>query len=387
MKRKVLVMASTFARWKDDTLPPFVYELSKKLTSTFDIIVLAPSYPASKDFETMDNMKVYRFHYFFKKYEKLAGSGGILPTLKKNKWYYFQVPFFLMGEFFALRKRIKEDNPDIIHAHWILPQGLIAYLNYKISRKKVGYVVTSHGSDIMGLKGFLFLKKAILKNAKKINVASNAIKKEILENIDSSLTIEVIPMGIDTDLFNEDKKDISLKKKNKIDGPFLLYVGRIAPEKGIDLLIEAMPEVINKFPEVKLMIIGEGTIKEEIVNRVDELNIKNKIIFMGWVDNKKLPKYYATADVFVCPSRREGSPVSYIESLACGTPLVVGDIPISNEIIKNKEMGLVVKHNPEDVSKGIISVISMKNKKRFNSEIKKNYDHKVIVKKFEEVLR
>jgi len=152
MKRKVLVMASTFPRWKDDTIPPFVYELSKRLTDEFDISVLTPAYPNATDFEVMENMKVHRFHYFFKKYEKLAGSGGILPTIKKNKWFYFQVPFFLLGEFIALRKLIKETNPDIIHAHWILPQGMIAYLNYKISRKKTEYVVTTWGADMFVFK-------------------------------------------------------------------------------------------------------------------------------------------------------------------------------------------------------------------------------------------
>ncbi|MBU3940600.1 MAG: glycosyltransferase family 4 protein, partial [Nanoarchaeota archaeon] len=104
MKKKLLVFASTFPRWKNDSIPPFVYELSKRLTKDFDVSVLAPGYPGAKDYEIMDKMKIHRFHYFFRKYEKLAGSGGILPALKKNKFYYFQVPFFMTAEFFALKK-------------------------------------------------------------------------------------------------------------------------------------------------------------------------------------------------------------------------------------------------------------------------------------------
>ena len=75
--KKILVMASTFPRWANDVNPVFVYELSKRLTSEFDVSVLAPSFPGSKSFEVMDNMKVHRFRYFFKRFEKLAGSGGI----------------------------------------------------------------------------------------------------------------------------------------------------------------------------------------------------------------------------------------------------------------------------------------------------------------------
>ena len=69
-KRKLLVFASTFHRWKNDTIPPFVYELSKRLTKDFDVSVLAPAYSEARDFEVMDKMRVYRFRYFFKKYEK-----------------------------------------------------------------------------------------------------------------------------------------------------------------------------------------------------------------------------------------------------------------------------------------------------------------------------
>ena len=85
MKKKLLVMTSTFPRWKNDTNPPFVYELSKRLVDDFEVTILAPSFPGAKKDEVMDKMTVHRFRYFFSKFEKLAGSGGILPTLKKKK--------------------------------------------------------------------------------------------------------------------------------------------------------------------------------------------------------------------------------------------------------------------------------------------------------------
>ncbi|MCK9596042.1 glycosyltransferase [Candidatus Pacearchaeota archaeon] len=382
MKKKLLVFASTFPRWKNDTLPPFVYELSKRLTEEFDVSVLAPSFPGAKDFEVMDKMKVYRFHYFIKRYEKLAGSGGILPTLKKNPLFFFQVPFFLLGEYLALKRAVQEIKPDVIHAHWIIPQGWIAS---KIKKKfDVPYVVTSHGSDIMGLKGFLGIKKETLENAKRITVVSDSIKKEIIKNIDSSLKnkIEIIPMGIDIKLFNPNKKDLSIKKKYNINGPFLLFVGRLAPEKGIDLLINAMPQVIKNNPKTKLLIIGDGTLKNNLKEQVKNLGIEKNIIFIGWVDNKDLPRYYATADLFVCPSLREGSPVSYVEALACGTNILVGDIPISRELIK-KFGGNITKHNSEDITKQII--LSLRSKKKIKNV--NDYDWTNVKSKFEGVLR
>ena len=101
-KKNLLIVTSTFPRWKNDTDPPFVFELAKRLTDAFNINVLAPNYPDALDEETIEGLKVHRFRYFLKNLEILAGSEGILPTLKKNKLFYLLVPFFILAEFFAL---------------------------------------------------------------------------------------------------------------------------------------------------------------------------------------------------------------------------------------------------------------------------------------------
>jgi len=277
----------------------------------------------------------------------------------------------------------------MIHAHWIIPQGFVAAICKKLYG--VPYVVTSHGSDIMGLKGFDSIKKFTLRNADKITVVSNAIKEEVLTNIDSSLEdkIEVIPMGVDTKLFNPNKKDNSIKKKHKINGPFLLFVGRLAPEKGVSYLIEAIPSILKKYPKAKLMLIGDGTLKEELVKKVEELKIENSVVFMGKIQNKNLPKYYATADIFVSPSLREGSPVSYIESLSCGTPIIVGDLPVSREIV-GANRGFVV--NPKDIkniSNNIIRLLSKNKiiKSELYNSIQRDYDWENIANQFKGVLK
>ncbi|MCX7697837.1 MAG: glycosyltransferase [Candidatus Goldbacteria bacterium] len=382
-RKKVLVLTSTFPRWKDDTLPPFVYELSKRLAEYFDITVLAPSYPGAKDFEIMDGMKVYRFHYFLRPFEKLAGSGGILPVLKTKPLYYLVVPFFLLGEYLAARKIVKEIKPDIIHAHWIIPQGLIAYFIKK--KYNVPYVVTSHGSDLMGIKNFNSIKNIILKNAKNITVVSNFLKEEV-KKINLNLKADVIPMGVDSELFNPNKKDLNIKKKYKIEGIFLLYVGRLAPEKGVEKIIELMPSILSKYNNIKLILIGEGVLKDKLLKKVKELKIVNNVIFIKWINNRELPKYYATADYFICLSEREGMPISYIEALACGTPIIVNNLPVCHELV-GKNRGYILKNNVKEQ----ILLYLLKNKKinkmRLHNYIKRNYDWKNITNKYLRILK
>jgi len=393
MKEKLLVFASTFPRWKNDILPPFVYELSKRLTNDFEVYVLAPSFPGAKNFEEMEGIKVYHFHYFIKKYEKLAGSGGILPMLKKNPLYYFQVPFFLLGEYFALKRAIKTIKPKVIHAHWIIPQGWICSLMH--NKYNIPYIVTTHGGDIFGLQGkFLTnLKRKTLQKAKSITVVSNAIKKEILEKIDSNLKIKVISMGVDSKLFNPSKRDLSIKKKYNIEGPFLLFVGRLAEKKGVKYLLDAMPKVLKKNPKTKLMIIGTGPLENELKERTINLGINKNVIFMGAIQNKELPRYYATADVFIGPSitakggDTEGFGLTFVEAGMSGCWLIGSDVGGISDIIKDGKNGFLVKEkDSKDIAEKIIKSLKIKNKK-IQSKILNKFDWKVISKKYAEVLR
>ena len=131
-KKKLLVLTSTFPRWKNDPKPSFVYDLSKKLANHFDIFVIGPQFPGAKRYENIDNLKIYRFKYFIARFQKLTDMDGILAALTKSKLNYIIIPFFLCAELYALLKYSRNHKPDLIHAHWIIPQGFIAYINYKL---------------------------------------------------------------------------------------------------------------------------------------------------------------------------------------------------------------------------------------------------------------
>lgn len=375
--KKVLVLSSTFPRWVGDTNSPFVLDLSSRLNKSFDVSVLAPHYPGSKNFEIIGGLKVFRFRYFISRFEQL--TGGILPLLKKNKLYFFIVPFFLLGQLAAAIRIVDREHPDLIHAHWVVPQGLTALILKKIFG--LPYVVTSHGSDLHTLK-LNFLKKIILNNADKITVVSNQLLEEI-RRIDPKLVLktEVIPMGVDTNLFNPKKASPSLKKKYHIQGSFLLFVGRLAPEKGLINLIKAMPSVINKHPQTKLLIVGGGPLETELKSVSHQLGVSRNIVFVGPIQHQDLPPYFATADIFVSPSLKEGSPVTYIEAIASGTYIAVGDIPISRELISSPDIGILLQPDSDDISQKINATISSH---KYNHKINhcKEYTLDHTVKKF-----
>lgn len=354
MKPKLLVVTSTFPRWSNDTDPPFVYELSKRLTGNFEITIHTPHYPGAKAKEIMDGMHVHRFRYFFPPFNKLAGSTGILPTLRTNKLYVAIVPFFLLAQFFSLLFLIQKDRPDVIHAHWIIPQGFVTAILQIFS--KVPVVITAHGADVFGLQGTLFslVKRFTLKKCKKLVVVSKALAEALLPFTESAVQTKVIPMGVDSSIFTPNRRSKRIREEYATDGPFLLYVGRLTEKKGVCYLIAAMELVIQKIPNTKLLIIGNGELEQELKQQVKQLKLDDQILLIGSISNKDLPEYYASADIFIGPSvqvqggDREGFGLTLVEAAMSGCPVIASDSGGITDIVQDSRTGFLVP--PGDVN-------------------------------------
>jgi len=361
-KKNLLIITSTFPRWENDTDPPFVFELAKRLTDVFNITVLTPNYPGALINETVAGIKVHRFRYFLKNLEILAGSQGILPTLKKNKLFYMIVPFFILAEFFALLKLIRKTKPDIIHAHWILPQGFVTALAHKIIG--VPFVVTTHGGDIYGLQGkfALALKGYALRNASTVTVVSRDIQNIIKHRFGGDIHSEVIPMGVDAALFHPEKNDPKIREQFGIKGPFLLYVGRLSEKKGVTYLLEAISLVLEHIPDCKLLIVGTGELNKELRAQAESLNLSStrKAVFLGAVPNNELPSYFASADIFIGPSvvveggDTEGFGLTFVEAAMSGCIVVGTNVGGISDIIEDGETGFLV---PEKDPKAIAGIL------------------------------
>ncbi len=148
-----------------------------------------------------------------------------------------------------------------------------------------------------------------------------------------------------------------IRKKEKI----VLSVGRLSREKGHHYLIEAIPIILKKIPQIKFNIIGDGNQKEYLLNFSRKLNIKNKVNFIGTVSHNNLFPYYSQADILVMPSLSEGHSLVPIESLACGTPVIATKIGGIIETVIDDYNGLLVEaKNSEAIALAVIKIFSDK---------------------------
>lgn len=363
---KILVLATTFPRWKNDSTPRFVYDLSDRVATKYNVIVLAPHYEGAAKKEKIGKLDIRRFVYFKPEtLQKLCYDGGVIPNMKKSFFARTQLPLLIISEFISSYKIIKNENISMLHAHWILPQGFVGVFLKKIF--KIPLLVTIHGSDLFPLKGSLFkhLHRFVMKNSDIITVNSIATRNELVNRFPIySSKIKVIPMGVDINLFKNRKiKKPKKYSKNKI----LLFVGRLSDQKGLQYLIDSIPDIAKYDSKVKLLIIGEGPYEKVLQERLLNSDIEKHVEFLGAMSKTEIAKYYNFSDIFVMPSLStktgtEALGLALLEAMASGCVVIgtnVGGIPFS---IKNNYNGILIKQKDKlELSNAIITLL--KNKK------------------------
>jgi len=395
--KTALVLTSTFPRWKNDTTPRFVYELSNRLAAKgTKIIVMAPHADGALKQENLGHVDVRRFRYFYPpKFQKLAYGAGIIPNFKRSFAAKLNVPFFLLSEYFSAKCLIDKENPNIIHAHWLIPQGIIGAM---LKNRKTKLIVTVHGSDLFPLKNFVFraLQRKVLKKCDFCTVNSEATKNELIKRFpEYKNKVRLIPMGVDMKIFSP--KNVKSQFKQYSNQKIILFVGRLNEQKGIDYLIKSLSSVNKKIFNSRLLIIGEGAYKKKLQKLADSLKLQN-IEFLGSVPHQRLPDYYNLADVFVLPAvtskiGTEGQGLVLAEAMACGTCVIGTDTGGIKFLIKNNQNGLLVKERDEFALADNITKILSNNKlkqklsKNGMGFVKKNYSWDTIVGKFDKLYR
>lgn len=390
--KSILVLTSTFPRWANDTDPPFVMELSRRLVKeNIRIDILAPHAEGAKQKEIMHGMTVYRYRYFFSKWERLAYAGGILANLKKNKLLYFLVPLLLISQTLAILKLIKKNKYDLIHAHWLIPQGFLAVLVSRIFDKNCPKILcTSHGGDLFSFQSSLFLKvkKSILGHCDGVTVVSNYMRDICLQIINIDEKLHVCPMGVDL------VSTFRPVEKTERDDNTILFVGRLVEKKGVFILLDAINILIQDYPDLELLIVGDGPERDKLEERCEVLNIVDSVKFRGALNQEQLPKIYTQATMAVMPSiidsrnDQEGLGLVAIEAMGCGTAVIISALPAVQDIVEDGVNGILVQPgNANALANAIKNLLVDKNTReiiasRARQSVIEKFDWQVAVKKY-----
>ena len=241
----------------------------------------------------------------------------------------------------------KNGKFDVIHAH----DWLVAYSAKSIKESyNIPLISTIHATESGRNSGIHDETQRYINDSEwmltyessEVIVNSNYMKNEVQRLFGLPYDkINVIPNGVNLQLFSNFNVDYDFRRQYAMDNEkIILYVGRLVYEKGIQNLIAAMPKILDRYHDSKLIICGRGGMIDELREQVKYLGIDNKVYFAGYCDSKKMQKMYKCADVAVFPSTYEPFGIVAIESMLSGTPTIVSDVGGLNEIVEHGVTGM-----------------------------------------------
>ena len=313
----------------------------------------------------------------------------------------FNIPFLCrevnlfndIRAFILLYKLLKNENFTIIHTH-SSKAGLLARVAAKLNKTPI-VIHTVHGfafNDFMTLlkkKFYITIERILAIWTDVLITVSNLNKKKIIDlKIAKKENIINIYSGIDFDLFTNERNNNFKRELNLNNDHFLIgSVGRLSLQKDPITMVSAFDIVVKRFPNAHLVLVGDGELREKIVEKIDELKLNDKIHLTG---NKSSPwKIYHSMDLFIMSSIYEGLGRSITEALSCGVPVVCTNVEGVPEIVRDNITGILIPpKNPKKLAEGIIDSLSdMDSAKKRAEEGRKfvcaNFDVKEMVSDIE----
>jgi glycosyltransferase involved in cell wall biosynthesis len=351
---RLLVLSSTYPRFRDDPEPGFVHQLALRLARDFEVTVLAPHAPGAATAETLDGVRVLRYRYAPAALETLVTGGGIVANLKRAPWKWLLVPGFLLALAWRTWRLLRQWRPQLVHAHWLVPQGLIATLCGARA-----LLVTSHGADLFALRAWPLpaLKRFVVRRAAAASVVSAAMREELARLGAAAEKVRVMPMGVDL-------QELFTPAPVPRDPDEILFVGRLVEKKGLQHLIEALPAIRRARPGAFLTIAGFGPEEARCRALAQRLGLEAVVRFVGPVPQAELPALYRRAALFAAPfveaasGDQEGLGLVVVEALGCGCPVVASDLPAVRDIFGGPSKCLVAPGSPAALAGAITGALA-----------------------------
>lgn len=293
-------------------------------------------------------------------------------TVEANIFRFSSMPFISFTDrrvayrgFFEATKVAREVKLDIVHTQTEFALGMIG--KYVAHQLKIPAIHTYHTmyEDYLHyvLNGHLLrpyhvkqFTNVFLKNMDGVIAPSKRVEM-LLRRYKVSIPLKIIPTGVDIKSLNTPvNRNVRHELGIADNDPVLLTLSRIAGEKKIDRILNVMPEIIDEFPKLHLVIAGDGPDVETLNEQVERLTLEDHVIFAGDVLHEDVGAFYKMADLFISASDTETQGLTYIEALAAGTKCVVYDTDYTEHVFDDKDFGQVFTR-PEQMRDEILSYL------------------------------
>ena len=332
-----------------DTQATYVHDINRHLVRRgHSVTVVTPGDPSLAREDTFDGVKIVRFPLELPAdltYGRVAQSRvswlGRFARLAVMAHY-------LEAQHRAILVEASKGQVDVIHAHWAIPTGPAAVLAAR--KLEVPCIITMHGGDVYvnPEQGYDFptrwyVRPALrwtLRHAGALTAITEDCRQHALRAGAPADRIRLVFNGTDLRRFSPDENG---DRRGPRFGPNMIFACRqLFPRKGIRFLLEAAAQLKPRFPDLKVVLAGDGFERPELARLAESLGLGPDVTFLGWVPNTDLPPYYRAAAVSVIPSLEEGFGIPAAEAMGCEVAVVASDAGGLPEVVEDGVTGLVV---------------------------------------------
>lgn len=368
--RSFLFLTQTYPRFDGDTAGPFIRNLARALVAGGDRVTVLTPHAEDVPAEWDDGGATVRsFRYAPESLELVGYSRSLEADETMKVGAQVAAPLYLAGALRAVRRELARERHDLLQAHWVVPNGLVAAQ----VAERIPMAVGLHGSDVF-LAEKPIVRRWVGRALRKTRVLTGC-SPELVDRVCAlgfpAERSRVIPYGVDSEKFSPVSDDESRRRRDAWrrelgiprDAPLLLSVGRMATKKGYHVLFEGMAELMARLPELHIVLAGAGDRLEEL--RSEAAPWSDRIHFPGAVLRDTLPDLYRAADAFTLPAVHDpkgnvdGLPNVILEGMASGLPVIataISGIPLA---VRNRVNGrLVAEQDPDALVEALVDVLS-----------------------------
>jgi len=340
-----------------------VYNLSLALTRLgVNVAVVTCDFPNAKDYEETDGVQVHRVDSYK------------FPTANFASWVFMMNLNMQRYAIELVQKERRRSKTVLIHCHdWLVANAAIG-LKHVFRMPLIATIhSTEHGrrngihSDYQRM--IHQTESWLVREAWRIICCSGYMASQV-SNIFwlPRDKVDTIPNGVNTEDYAKRPLRAFRRQFADHDEKLVLFVGRLVYEKGVSTLIDSVRGVLQR-TNAKFIIVGDGYLKDRLMDQAQHLGVSHKVYFTGFLDNETVRLLYSVADVFVVPSLYEPFGIVCLEAMAAGTPVVASGVGGLLEIIEHDKTGVVVyPNNPESLTWGILRVLLDDNYSRWISK-------------------